>query len=497
METATIYFIIFGAISGLTEEAGVLPDGPLNASIGGTVMFTTSLTPTETPFVSVTWRFSADPTPIIIAQPTLNTTGPEYEDRITLFTSTRSLELRNLKLSDSGEYSVDITPTGEAAKSGRTRLAVYAPVSNVTVTPSRTNLVEFNSSVSLSCSSSGSPNSFLWMNSSSEVTASDRVQLTDGGSTLTIVNVTRYDQGPYRCRAFNPVSDDISGPANLSVSYGPEKIKLLLSPSQQHYKKGSDISLICSTESRPDAQFTWFLNGNNMSDSGPELRLMNIQLSQSGSYSCQAFNPRTLRYQSSQPSFISVLEPVSTVTVTPNTTDLVEFIGSVSLSCSSSAPFLFFLWMNGSSEVTASDRVQLNDGGSILKIVNVTRYDQGSYRCRVFNPVSNQISGPANLSISYGPENVKLTLSQEHYEEGSDISLICSAESRPDAQFTWFLNGNNLSDTGPELKLMNIQLSQSGSYSCQAFNPETLRNQSSQPSFISVLHDEKMSRHET
>jgi len=76
--------------------------------------------------------------------------------------------------------------------------------------------------------------------------------------------------------------------------------------------------------------------------------------------------------------------------------------------------------------------------------------------------------------------------SQEHYEKGSDISLTCSAESRPDAQFTWFLNGNN-TGTGPELRLMNIQMSQSGNYSCQAFNNKTLRNQSSQPSFISVL----------
>ncbi|XP_022620392.1 carcinoembryonic antigen-related cell adhesion molecule 5-like [Seriola dumerili] len=360
-------------------------------------------------------------------------------------------------------------------------------VSNVTVTASSTDLVEF-SSVSLFCSSSGSSLSFLWLNGSSEVTASDRVQLTDGNTTLTIVSVTRYDQGPFRCHVFNLFSNDTSAPVNLSISFGPENIHLTKSPSQDYYVEGSDISLMCSAVSRPAALFNWFLNRVPLSDTGPELRLINIKEDQSGNYSCQAFNNKTMRNETSQPSIISVLTRVSNVTVTASSTDLVGF-SSVSLFCSSSGSSLSFLWLNGSSEVSASGRVQLTDGNTTLTIVSVTRYDQGPFRCHVFNSFSNGTSAPINLSISYGPENIKLTISpsQKYYVEGSNISLMCSAVSKPSALFQWFLNGGLLSDTESDLRLINIQESQSGNYSCQAFNNKTLSNQTSQPSVVSVL----------
>ena len=88
-----------------------------------------------------------------------------------------------------------------------------------------------------------------------------------------------------------------------------------------------------------------------------------------------------------------------------------------------------------------------------------------------------------------GPENINLTISssQEYYKEGSDIGLTCSADSKPPALIQWFQNGDLLSYTGPELRLMNIQTSQSGNYSCQASNSKTMRSQTSQPSVVSVL----------
>nr|XP_054597238.1 carcinoembryonic antigen-related cell adhesion molecule 5 [Nothobranchius furzeri] len=494
MKAVMFYIVVLGAFSGLSEGVGVLPDGPLTASVGGSVMFRTNLNPTETPFIALSWNHGVKS--IITSTNNLNATAPEYENRITLFRSTGSLELRNLGLDDNGEYSINIQPADDFLKFGITRLVVYDPVSGVLLTASSTDLVEFNSSVRLSCSSSGSSLSFLWMNSSSEVTASDRVQISssDGGSTLTLVTVTRYDLGPFSCNVSNPVSSAVSEAVKLSVSYGPENTHLAASPSEDHYMEGSNVSLSCSAESRPSAVISWFLNENMLPDSGPELRLMNIQLSQTGNYSCQAFNSKTLRYQTSQPLAVTVYDPVSGVLLTASSTDLVEFISSVRLSCSSSGSSPSFLWMNSSSEVTASDRVQISssDGGSTLTLVTVTRYDLGPFSCHVSNPVSSVASISTSLSISYGPENTLLTISPSKHEhvKGSDVQMFCSAVSSPDASFQWFVNGNPLPDTGPELRLMNVQTNQSGNYSCQTFNSKTLRYQTSQPLALSVIERE-------
>ncbi|KAM4735228.1 cell adhesion molecule CEACAM5-like [Anableps anableps] len=491
--TVVVRFIL--RKEGLSDGSGLLPDGPLNASVGGTVTFRTNLDPTETPLPFINWQFDSGPVlkPVLLLLTTGNTTAPEYEGRITVFRSTGSLELRNLKLSDSGDYIVNIQPDGKLQVAGRTTLHIYEPVSSVSLSSTSTDLIEFSSSVSLSCSSSGSSVSFLWMNSSSEVTASDRVQITDGGSTLTIVSVTRYDQGPYSCHVSNPVSSIISDPVNFSVSYGPDDIQIEVAPPNEHHKKGSDIILTCSADSSPSAEFLWFLNGGQMPDTGPELKLMNIQMSQSGNYSCQAFNNKTLSYQTSQPTAIFVHEPVFNVKVTQEVTHLIEFRGSVSFFCSSSGSSLSFLWMNSSSEVTASDRVQITDGGSTLTIVNVTRDDQGPYSCHVSNPVSSASSDPVHLSVSYGPEKITLISPSQNYKEGSNITLSCSADSRPPAIFHWFLNGNLLPGSGSELRLINVQRNQSGNYSCVAFNNITLTNQTSQLLVISIVEAKGLS----
>lgn len=87
-------------------------------------MFKANVTPTQVPFLSVRWSFGDSFKLIISSRPDVNSTTPDYEGRITLFSLTGSLELRNLTLSDSGVYRVEIL-SEDLQRTGETRLYIY------------------------------------------------------------------------------------------------------------------------------------------------------------------------------------------------------------------------------------------------------------------------------------------------------------------------------------------------------------------------------------
>lgn len=101
---------------------GILPTGPLSGAVAGTVRFITSLPPTQTPFLSVSWSFKEAN---IITSTSVNVSAPGYANRISLDRATGSLELRNLVQEDSGDYTVTVTPDGGQQQLGKITLNVY------------------------------------------------------------------------------------------------------------------------------------------------------------------------------------------------------------------------------------------------------------------------------------------------------------------------------------------------------------------------------------
>ncbi|XP_062321604.1 carcinoembryonic antigen-related cell adhesion molecule 5-like isoform X2 [Osmerus eperlanus] len=458
---------IFITLIGLCYGNGVLPDA-LFGPVEGNVTLTTTLAPTSTPYLTINWSVNGSNFVTFVSQGNVINVSPAYEGRITLDTFTGSLELRNLALNDSGTYSLNMVTQGGFTKLGSTVLQVLEQVSNPVINASASDVVEFNSSVSLSCSSSGSSPSYHWLNGSSEVTASDNVQLGDGGSTLTIVNVTRYDQGPWRCNVTNRVSNDISQPFNITIYYGPEDTVVEVNPPDGLYVAGSALSLSCSAHSKPVAKYYWFLNGTQLSNEGPELQVVNIQTNQSGSYICQAFNTRTLRQVSSEPSNISVWEKVADVSINPSSQPIIEGM-SVNLTCAAAGSISTRKWMKDGVSLSPSDRVSFSGDNKTVSISPVNKQDNGVYLCRVTNPLSFQ-DAKYNMIVNYGPDSVTIE-GPLKIEVGQKFTLTCLTDSTPTANYSWTVNGTER--PGQVFTIEKIQYEDSGTYKCTASNDIT------------------------
>ncbi|KAG9329996.1 hypothetical protein JZ751_028287 [Albula glossodonta] len=247
MEAGVLFIIALILLTGLCSGQAVLPPGPVNGAVGGSVTLNTSIS-SEGPIQTIFWNFDdgsgSGSVPVITVSSGTTIDGPGYEGRVSVSSFTGSLELRELTLGDTGLYLMSMITS--KPESGSTTLNVYEPVSNVTVSANATDLVELNDTVSLTCSASGTSLSYQWQrisgtlitgpsepliagNSSANLSCqaaagtsisrewlkddqplfpSNRITFTVDNSTVSISPVESSDNGEYQCRLSNPVSTD-------------------------------------------------------------------------------------------------------------------------------------------------------------------------------------------------------------------------------------------------------------------------------------------------
>ncbi|CAM5135549.1 unnamed protein product, partial [Natator depressus] len=154
-----------------------------------------------------------------------------------------------------------------------------------TVTPGQIQVLE-NGTFTLTCNSSPSADTVLWLRDGASLAPSDRLGLSPDNRTLTVLGVTQGDAGAHQCEVGNPVSTERSEPSTVTVTWidPPEPIDPTL---------GSPLTLSCVADSVPAPSYRWVLNGTNMNETGTSLTFNPTTLDHQGTYECQAHNPIT------------------------------------------------------------------------------------------------------------------------------------------------------------------------------------------------------------
>ncbi|TRY95584.1 hypothetical protein DNTS_018366 [Danionella cerebrum] len=233
-----------------------------NGEVGGSVTFTPENLP-STEIAIIAWQAEtlAGKSNIVSGSPDSPVISPGYTDRVVFDKNSLSLELLNLTPNDSGTYTFTVTSSGGSDLDARTSLNVYELISDMKLTGPEEELIEGESSATLTSRGSGNITSIEWMK----------------------------DNTP-----LNPSENIIFSPDNRAVSISPVQ----RSDSPEVVDLGVKITLSCSAMSLPPASFSWTFNGTDTGVTTNKYTIEETDITNTGEYTCTAFNSITNRRDS-------------------------------------------------------------------------------------------------------------------------------------------------------------------------------------------------------
>uniref|UniRef100_A0A5F5PF68 Ig-like domain-containing protein n=1 Tax=Equus caballus TaxID=9796 RepID=A0A5F5PF68_HORSE len=136
--------------------------------------------------------------------------------------STQELFIPNISANDSGSYTclVHNSVTGLNRTTVKT-ITVSEPVAQPSIRASNTTVTEQKDIVVLTCLTSDTGISIQWFFNNQILGLTERMELSQDNSTLTIDPIRREDAGDYQCEVSNPVSSSKSDILTLDVKYDP------------------------------------------------------------------------------------------------------------------------------------------------------------------------------------------------------------------------------------------------------------------------------------
>ncbi|XP_028301065.1 obscurin isoform X2 [Gouania willdenowi] len=291
---------------------------------------------------------------------------------------------------------------------------------------------------------------------------------------LLIHDLDPLDTGTYSCD-----TGDVQSSAQLTVTESPPFFQEELQSVEAD--EGCSASLYCEL-SKVGVQVQWMKNGQPLRASRKyemrqdgcflKLQIKELKLEDSGSYSCQAGSAETMAtvyVNELPPYFKKELKSVEA-----------EEGGSASLRCELSKPGVSVQWKKNRLPLRASQKYEMKQDGCILQLLvnELTPEDKGSYSCR-----AGSAETAANVSVKELPPYFKKGLQNVKADEGTSANLSCEL-SKPYISVQWKKNKLLLRASSHKyemkqegcligLKIKEVELEDSGNYTCQAGSAET------------------------
>ncbi|XP_059932469.1 B-cell receptor CD22-like, partial [Gadus macrocephalus] len=241
----------------------------------------------------------------------------------------QQLSIQPIQSSDSGQYLCTAdNDLGTTTSSPFSIDVKYGP-KNTSVIPSPPGEIMEGGSVTLSCSSDANPAAvYTWFKDNQPLPWEPR-------RPYTLDPVSSKDRGTYRCQAENQYGYLGSNSVFIDVLYAPKTPSVSVRPSGG-IKGGGSVTLSCSSDANPAADYTWFReHGGSVEELGENYTISNITTELGGNYYCEARNAVGLK--NSTLMFLNV-------TATPSSMPTTVAAGTVAVLLATML-LVIFLWM--------------------------------------------------------------------------------------------------------------------------------------------------------
>ncbi|KAL1281335.1 hypothetical protein QQF64_000138, partial [Cirrhinus molitorella] len=274
--------------------------------------------------------------------------------------------------------------------------------------------------------------------------------------TIRLSHVTHKDSHKYYFRfVTNKCGKNVIGTPGVSLTVTDLQVE-----SPERVTEGDSVRLTCKSSCTltDRATFIWYRNSQPLTerrDTNNELLLQSVRREDAGRYSC-ALHGHT--YISPAVHLSVTYSPKSVSVFISPSHEIVEG-DSVTMNCSSdSNPPAKFSWFKGGTFVRS---------GRIYRISKIRSDHSGKYKCKARNEHGEKYSHSVTLNVMYPPKSVSVSITgSAEIVEGDSVTLICSSDSNPPAEFSWFKE-NQSSSVGSGQSFSALQ---SGRFFCEAHN---------------------------
>ncbi|XP_065735248.1 hemicentin-2 [Phocoena phocoena] len=298
------------------------------------------------------------------------------------------------------------------------------------------------------------------------------------GSSLVLKGLRASDSGAYTCVAHNAAGEDarlhtVNVLVPPTIEQGAEGAGTLVS------RPGELVTMACPVRGSPHIHVSWLKDGlplalsqrTHLHSSGRTLRISQVQLADSGIFTCVASSPAGVadRNFTLQVHVPPVLEPVEFQN------DVVVVRGSpVVLPCEArGSPLPLVLWMKDGEPFLPRSLEQ----GPGLQLETAGVGDSGIYSCVAVSEAGEarrhfrlMVMDPPHIEDSGQPAELLLT-------PGTPLELLCDARGTPQPSITWHKDGQALNRpkdskrAGRGLRVEGVQVGDAGLYTCLAHSP--------------------------